>query len=242
MIPKFDLDKIKFSVDEPTFNKAINLYEGGKVVDFKEEFNGFSAIVEGTYQYQVFVDVNHHDRGNCNCYLGQEDVLCKHMVAVAIYAILKGNKIGNQDKKVSSQPVCSGRLGILNKEELAEIKKKITEAFKYIKPYNGPSKTWFAYQNSLTEGCSRLSALVCDLSVNIQTAKLLVDILLKAEGKIIKGGIDDSDGTVGNFIVLTVGVLQEYARLDSKCLDTFEVLKNLSTSFGWEEPLVKLIK
>ncbi len=242
MIPKFDIEKIKFSVDEPTFNKAVNLYEGGKVVDFKEEFNGYSAIVEGTHPYQVSVDINHHDRGNCNCYLGMEDILCKHMVAVAIYALFKGKKIDEQDKKISNQPICSGKLGILNREELAEIKKKITEAFRYIKPYSGPSKTWFIYQNSLTEGCGRLSALICNFPVSVQTAKLLVDILMRAEKKILDGGVDDSDGTVGDFMTLTVEVLKEYARLNPDCVESFKTLKNLSTSFGWEEPLVKLMK
>jgi len=36
MLPKFDLNKIKFATDPPTFAKAAILYESGKVNNFKE--------------------------------------------------------------------------------------------------------------------------------------------------------------------------------------------------------------
>ena len=37
MLPKYDLDKIKFATDGPTFEKAVDLYEKGKVSKFEEE-------------------------------------------------------------------------------------------------------------------------------------------------------------------------------------------------------------
>jgi hypothetical protein len=36
-------------------------------------------------------------------------------------------------------------------------------------------------------------------------------------------------------------MLEDYAKLEPKCLKSFSVLKNKETSFGWEEPLVKLL-
>lgn len=41
MIPKYNLDKIKFGTDEQTWERAVGLYENGRVTRFKEELNGF---------------------------------------------------------------------------------------------------------------------------------------------------------------------------------------------------------
>jgi hypothetical protein len=113
---------------------------------------------------------------------------------------------------------------------------------RYIKAYKGPSRIWFAYQNSLSEGCNRLSALVSDLPVGEQTAKLLVDLLLWLDKKLSVGGIDDSDGTVGGFMEETVNALKEYTRLDPACAKTFYLLENRETCFGWEQPLLEITK
>ena len=113
---------------------------------------------------------------------------------------------------------------------------------KYIKPYNGPSRIWFSYQNSLSEGCNRLSKIISDLPVSPQTAKFLIDMLLRLDNKLCHSGVDDSDGTVGGFIEEVVVILQEYAKLDSACIQAFGTLKDRETCFGWEEPLLKLIK
>lgn len=61
-----------------------------KVNKFKEDFGGYSAVVLGTRPYNVSVSSRYYDRGNCDCYLGQRDVLCKHMVATALYAVKNG--------------------------------------------------------------------------------------------------------------------------------------------------------
>lgn len=238
MQPTYDLDKIKFATDEPTFEKAVGLYESGKVTQFEEGIGAYSATVLGTKPYRVSVEARRYDFGHCECYLGQNDTLCKHMVAVAIYAVTGGKPLSNEDKQLVTGPTCSGRLGTLNRKELAEVKKSITSAMRYIKPYNGPSRIWFAYQNSLQEGCNRLSALVSELPVGEETARLLVDMLLRLDKKLTTGGVDDSNGTVGGFIEETVNVLKEYAKLDHTCTKTFLELKNRETCFGWEEPLL----
>jgi len=140
------------------------------VTEFKEGFGGYSAIVLGTNPYYVFVSARHYNRGNCDCYLGQNDTLCKHMAAVSIYAVMDGKKLRQEDKELVNGPECSGKPGELNREKLAETKKAITSTIRCIKAYNGSSKVWFAYQNSLSEGCARLSKLVSDMPVSKQTA------------------------------------------------------------------------
>lgn len=237
----YNLEKIKFATDGPAFERAVDLYESGKVTKF--ENNGFTctATVLGSEPYQVFVSNRHYDQGNCTCYLGQDDTLCKHMVAVALYALMNGKHLTEEDKKQVQIPSCSRKLARLTTEQLSEVKKDITSDMSYIKPYKGPSRTWFAYQDYLQEGCNRLSALVSNLPVSEHTARLLVDMLLRLDKKLSYGGVDDSDGTVGGFIEETVEVLEEFARLDSSCINSFKKLKGRETCFGWEESLLKLV-
>ena len=242
MPPKYDLDKIKFTTDEPTFEKAVDLYEKGKVTKFEEGIGGYSAVVLGTKLYRVSVEASRYDYGHCECYLGQNDMLCKHMVAVAIRAVTGGKPLSEEDKRLVSQVTCSGKLGELSKSELVATKKVITAGMRYIKPYEGPSRIWFLYQNSLSEGCNRLSKIVSELPVSLQTANLLIDTLLRLDDRLCRGGVDDSDGTVGGFIEETVRVLEEYGKFDLSCAKAFNDLKDKETSFGWEEPLLKLIK
>ena len=238
MLPKYDLDKIKYATDAPIFEKAVDLYEKGKVAQFEEELNGFFAIVLGTKPYKVYVDNRYYDQGDCECYLGQNGTLCKHMVVVAIYAVMGGKPLSDEDKRLTSQAVCSDRLGELSNSELVAAKKEITGAMKHIKSYNGPSRIWFSYQSSLSEGCNRLLKIVSELPVSEQTAKLLVDLLLRLDDKLCRGGVDDSDGTVGGFIEEVVAILQEYAELDPNCSKAFNELRGRETCFGWEEPLL----
>ncbi len=241
MMPGFDLDAIKFGTDSATFERAIVLYESGKVTRFKRDPYEFSALVLGSKPYRVSVSIEHYDRGMCECYLGQTDTLCKHMVAVAIHAVKKGKPLSEHDKERVNRAICSGKLGTLSAAQLPKTKSAITDALRYIKSYMGPSRTWFAYQDSLSEGCARLATIVSDLPVSAQTAKLLIDLLLRLERKLM-GGVDDSDGAVGECMAAIVEILREYAELDPACIREFAVLKNLETSFGWEEPLIKLLE
>lgn len=239
MLPKYNLEKIKFATDPGTYQKAVALYEGGKVTNFTEELNGYFSVVLGTKPYKVYVLNRFYDRGGCECYLGQNEILCKHLVATAIYAVMGGKKLSNEDKEIYIGPICSKRIGELSKTDLALIKKTITSALRYLKAYEGPSRIWFAYQGSLREGCARLAKIISDLPVSEQTAGLVVDILLRADNKLTTGGVDDSDGTVGSFITETVEVLKEFVQIDPLCHNAFEILKEKQTCFGWEESLVE---
>ena len=86
-----------------------------------------------------------------------------------------------------------------------------------------------------------MSKIVSGLPVSEQTAKLLVDLLLRLDNKLCRSGVDDSDGTVGGFMAEVVNVLQEYAKLDHSCTNAFSELRDKETCFGWEELLLGLI-
>lgn len=238
--PKYTIEDICFGVDEGTFERAVGLYETGKITEFSDDGIGYSAVVVGTHPYRVYVHASSFDRGTCSCYLGERDELCKHMIAVAVYSITHGRKLAPEEIAVVEGVTCSGVLGELSGEELKEVKADITKAMRHIKPYNGPSRTWFAYQNSLSEGCRRLSPVVSCLPVSKQTARLLVDLLIRIDRK-IQSGVDDSDGTVGGFAYELVSVLEDFARLDSSCIETFEKLCQVDMGFGFEDELVRIL-
>jgi len=237
--PDFTLDKIKFATDKPTFEKAVVLYESGKVTQVEERIRSYTGIVNSTKPYRVSVEARNFHYASCSCYLGQNNTYCKHMLALAIYVVQDGKPLTNDDKKLIHSPTCSGSLGILADDELTAKKQAITNALRYIKAYTGPSRTWFAYQNSLSEGCNRLSTIISDLPISTQTADLLVDLLLRMDKKLCTGGVDDSDGEVGGFIEEVVGVLQEFTQLDPSCVLSFAKLKDRVTCFGWEKQLLK---
>jgi hypothetical protein len=111
---------------------------------FAEEGGAYSAVVQGSKPYRVSVEARRYDYGHCECYLGQNNTLCKHMVAVAIRAVTCGKPLSKEEKTLTHQAVCSGQLGSLSKEELAASKKAMTAAMRYIKPYHGPSRIWFS--------------------------------------------------------------------------------------------------
>ncbi|MBU4421350.1 hypothetical protein L6259_01880 [Candidatus Parcubacteria bacterium] len=243
MLPSYNLDKIKFGVDKPTFDKAVDIYDSGGVKSFEDTGFGFSAKVKGSGDnfYEVYVPAKQYDHGSCDCYLGQRDILCKHMIALAICAVMGGGQLSEEDKELTDSPECSGRAGELKKTELLEIKAEISVAMRYIKPYNGPSRLWHRYQDSLLEGCRRLTVIISDFPVSKQTAKLLIDLLLRLDKKLCYGGVDDSDGTVGSFMYEVVDILIEFTELDSACIKTFFVLCDKKTCFGWEEKLVEIL-
>jgi len=242
MVPSYDLNKIKFATDEATFKRAVGLYENGKVTKVEQLGGYYSAVVLGTEPYRVSVSARNYKQGHCTCYLGQKDTLCKHMVALALHAVMDGKPLSDKDKQSSNNVECSRRREALSKGGLEAVKKAITESMRYIKPYHGPSRIWFANQDSLREGCNRLSAIVSDLPVNRQTAEILVKLLLRLDKKLCVGGVDDSNGIVGGFMTQVVEMLEEYAQIDPDCINAFKSLVGIGiTCFQWEEPLVRIL-
>ncbi|MCX6808657.1 MAG: hypothetical protein NTW50_03240 [Candidatus Berkelbacteria bacterium] len=239
--PDFTLDKIKFSIDKSTFEKAVALYKGGKVTQVREGIRSYSGVILGTKPYRVSVEARNYKYSSCDCYLGENGTLCKHMVALALHVVKNGEPLSAQDSKQITEPACSGILCQPSAEESEVAKRNITMAMRYIKPYHGPSSTWDANQESLEEGCSRLSAVVARLPVHPESTKLLIDLLLRLDKKLQMGGVDDSNGIVGGFIEEVVNVLKEYVWLDPACKGTFVKLAKVGTCFGWEASLVKMI-
>jgi len=238
--PKFDLDEMKFGIDAGTWGRAVGLYEEGKVKNFQDTGFTFVANVQGTHLYKVIVSKKRYTDGDCSCYLGKNDTLCKHMIAVAIYGLKNGQSLTENERNQQNEIKFSGKKGEISKGELNLIKAEISGAMRYIKAYNGPSRIWFAYQDSLMEGCNRLSAIFSKLPASQQTAKLIINTLLRLDKKLTTSGVDDSDGTVGGFIEEAICLLSNFAKHNPDCIKAFAKLKDKETCFGWEDELLKL--
>jgi hypothetical protein len=87
IVPKFTVVDIQMDVSDAEFKKGMALFKGGKVKMLTFDIRGFNAVVSGTHDYSVSVSESHFDRGECSCYLGQNDIYCKHMIALAIAAV-----------------------------------------------------------------------------------------------------------------------------------------------------------
>lgn len=239
-IPHFDLEKIIYSIDSETYKKALKLYESGNIRHFHDTGYLYRATVYGTHPYDVSISAKNFELGNCDCYMGQHDYVCKHMIALAIYAIFMGNPIPQSTIQVLDIPLFSGKTGSLSLEELVKLKQDLSTALKYVKGYVGPSRTWFAYQDSLLEGCRRLSTIVSQLPANSETTKTIWQLLIRLNKKLISGGVDDSDGTVGGFMTECVDLLLEFIKHDPSCMTVIKLPPNFESSFGWEERLFAL--
>lgn len=240
MSPQYDLEKIKFGIDDRTWSKALGLYESGKIKNFKDREFTWTADVYGTQLYKVVVSKKRYTDGDCTCYLGQNETLCKHMIAAAIYGFKKGLTLTKEEKSQHNEIKFSGKIGEITKDQLSLFKAEISGAMRYIKAYYGPSGNWFAYQDSLTEGCNRLASVFSILPASPQTTNLIIKMLFRLDKKLTTGGVDDSDGTVGDFIEETVNLLISFAKTDPQCIKEFEILDGKKTSFGWEEQLLKI--
>jgi len=124
--PVFTIQDIKYSVDEPMFLRAQKLFKSGKVQDPKEDPHGYNATVQGTSPYRVSLSRKHIDSGYCDCYMGQNDQLCKHMLALGLAALQISGKMGEDEED--------------SPDNLDAAKQLISKGMKKIKPYNGPLK------------------------------------------------------------------------------------------------------
>jgi hypothetical protein len=243
--PAFTLTDVQCAVDAELFERARTLYEKGGVRHFTEHFDGYDAEVTsargGSGAYHVHVSQHDIDRGFCNCYMGRDNVLCKHMLAVGLFALYRGAIIPHEDvHSIPDTPVSSGVMRELSSEEVANVKKDITKALSGVRPYSGNSAQWFVYTHALHMASRQITAIVSNLPVCCASAKLCVDILVRLERKLMHG-VDDSDGAIGNCMEGVVHVLLAYIEKVPACAEACKRLVPLAkegTSFGWEEPLV----
>ncbi len=235
-VTQYTISDIQLGVGDDEFNKGLNLYNKGAVNYIEKDFSGYSAIVLGSHDYIVNMSLISHDRGNCNCYLGQRDELCKHMIALAIALVYKFRP--NDTKIIDiplDQAICSGQKRDITEEEVKNIKFEIKRGLSFIKSYTGPSSKWFYYQDSLIKGSRLILLTLSKLPVCEKSADICIDLLKKLDKKLLSGGIDDSDGTIGDLMVQIVEVLNLFVSLDKNIKDYIKNNLPKGEVFDWEK-------
>ena len=223
---KFTYSDVRHAVDDATFNRAVGLFSGGKVGKVNDNRRGFGAEVSGTEVYSVEIDAKKVNFGFCDCYMGENDQLCKHMIALALAVLYDNNLVDKDGLPVGGSVILP-----------ADAKKYIAKGMAKITSYNGPSSTWFTYQNKLDVGAGMICEGVELLEPNLENVRYLWKFVLRLSKKMSHGGVDDSNGTVGGAVSHIINKMVELSRSDQKYSDWVRSNCREETGFGWEEDL-----
>jgi len=224
--PRFNIDDVKYAEDSAMFARAQALYEKGKVTQVEEILpgHGYCAVVHGSEPYTVSVSNKRVDQGDCTCYMGKNEMLCKHMLALALSVL-------NQTGKEEEAPPAN----------LKEAKLCVDAAMRKLRAYTGPSRVWFSYQRTLSIGAGMTVDAVSNLSASKEHADYIWKIVLRISKKLATGGIDDSEGVVGDCVYRLIEQLGAYAEQNSELKAHMRMRYTDDTGFGFEDDLQKLL-
>lgn len=227
MPPKFTYADIKYSTSRSIVDKAVELFKSGCVGPISEGPHEYSAIVQGTEPYRVSMSQNRIDDSDCTCYMGRNDQLCKHVLALALEVL---EKSGVQEDTRSPQ----------SPTDLVEAKEIVRDGMKRIKPYRGPSKIWFRYQRDLSVGCGMIEDAVAALPPIKENAKYIWSLVKRLDKKLLNG-IDDSDGTVGGCVSGLIEQLAAHAEENPELISMIEQFCSEGTSYDFHVMLEGMI-
>ncbi|MDP2574116.1 SWIM zinc finger family protein [Vibrio penaeicida] len=167
-----------------TLQKGIKLSQKGAVRKIKVTGDKASAMVKGTYDYHVSLDVSDSIWAGCDCPAAQYQRLCKHAVALAISlqdheeaqsAVSERSLIKAHLQSLGEEAVLEQLLDYLEEDERAwqtlltrislhqspasygELKKRITQALprEQIWDWRASSGYFMAAEESLSIPCKR---------------------------------------------------------------------------------------
>jgi uncharacterized Zn finger protein len=93
MAPKLTLNTIRRIADPRSFGRGEQYFALGLVRSMTEYNGTITAKVEGTHKYTVKLQMDNGDvEHSCTCPMGDEDIFCKHCVAVGLTWIEGGSK------------------------------------------------------------------------------------------------------------------------------------------------------
>jgi hypothetical protein len=226
--PEYKINDIRHAANNATYDRALDLYKAGKVGPITSDRLGYSAIVQGTHPYRVTVSAKHVDKGDCDCYLGQNDSLCKHILALALAVLGPSGAIESFGNTA------------ISRVSPDEAKQLIKDGIKKLRAYIGPSRVWFSYQRSLATGAAMIAEATRNLPPSKENADYLWRLIERLDKK-LETGIDDSDGVLGNCIDIIISCLADYARQIPELEPRIRKFCRRKTGFGFEARLQSLI-
>ena len=161
------------------------------------------------------------------------------MIALAIALVYKyrPNDVTPIQKPLD-QAVSLGEVRDITIDEVVEFKKGIKEGLKYIKSYGGGSAKWFQYQDSLTKGSRLILLALSNIPVCEKSALLCINTLKRIEKKLLQGGVDDSDGQIGELMRQIIELLNMFVSLDSTLKKFIKAKLPKGEIFDWEAGFV----
>lgn len=223
--PKFNYRDIRYGVGDGMFERGLDLFKSGKVMNFTADLAGYSAQVAGSSTYEVYVAQKAFDVGFCDCYMGQRDELCKHMLAVGLRALYEAKLIDDNGQPLEQLPAT-----------LAERKALLAAGMRKIMPYTGPSRTWFAYQSKLDVSAGMIREAVSGLKPDAENARFLWNTVKRIDRK-LGNGVDDSNGTVWPVASEIVVTLSEWANASHELDKLIRSFASDNTDFDFHEEL-----
>lgn len=227
--PAFTLADVRFAESNAVFKRAQTLYRSGKVKNISVTPYGYAAIVEGTHPYAVSLSKKRIDEGNCSCYLGQNNRLCKHMLALALAVLFLTNK---EDASAERSPPIT---------DLAVVKEQVIVGMRKLQHFSGPSRNWFSYQRKLATGAGIITDAVSGLPPSEKNATFLWNVIERLDKKLMNS-VDDSDGVLGECADTLLGQLAGYAKTVPALRPTIEQFAKRKTNFNFEITLRDILK
>ncbi len=163
MIPSFTYHDVRFADSSAVFARAVQLFKSKKVAEFQELPNGYRAIVLGTKPYRVEMSAKRIDYADCTCCMGQNDQLCKHMLALALQALYIYEQIDD-----TGAPIGASQF------DPVDAPAHVAAGMRYLRSYGGGSKEWFAYQQKLAIGTSMITEAIQSIPASTKKTRCLV--------------------------------------------------------------------
>lgn len=222
--PKFIIEDVQYAENPTVFERALDLYQSGKVGNIAERLHGYSTTVQGSHPYIVNVSMRRVDEGDCTCYMGQHDKLCKHVLALALAVLHASGKI---DKAVSETTAPA---------DLPAARGLVTAGMQKLRRYTGPSRIWFRYQRSLATGAGMIAHAVSGLPPSKENAKYLWSVVGRIDKKLMNS-VDDSDGVVGDCAGKIIKQLAGYVKEMHELEPIIREYCDKKTNFCFEDDL-----
>lgn len=228
--PKFTYSDIKFAESEPIFARARQLFHTGCVQDLEQISDGYRATVQGSSPYRVRLSQKRIDYADCTCYMGQNDELCKHVLAVGLAVLYEFEGVTRDGEPTARFAIDS-----------SDAQDHISAGMRYIRSYDGPSRIWFEYQRKLDIGAGMIIEGAAALETTRDNAKYLWRLIVRLSKRLSTGGVDDSNGTVGEVVSVVMRQIADMAAEDASIREW--ALKNChdDTGFGFEVDLQSVL-
>ena len=211
------------------FARALDLYQSGKVGKITEGLNGYAATVQGSQPYRVKVSIRRVDEGDCSCYMGQHDRLCKHMFALALAILHASGKMDETGPEISAPT------------DLPDARRLVSAGMRKLSRYTGPSRVWFSYQRKLATGAGMIAHAVSGLPPSRENANYLWSIIKQIDKKLLNG-VDDSDGVVGECAGKILEQLAAYAKTVPELEPVIRKYCDNKTNFCFEGDLRAMLE